>query len=354
MHESREQAELCDEDFLDLVFERALDAVEAGETLDVVALLAERKHLRLDVERLVETARITACAPRDPTPQVPGYSVVEELGRGGMGTVHLARQEALGGRLVALKFLPADSAASGRWRKRFLAEARALASVRHPSVVAVYDVIDAPRHCAYAMEWIDGPTLGQLIAHVEQRSAGRAPNAAALRELLQLDVPSYAAFVARVGVCVARALAELHRSGLIHRDVKPSNVLLRRDGTALLSDFGLAHASDESLTKSGEFVGTVAYASPEHLEGEPESLDARSDVYALCVTLYHALALHLPFDAPRGRARRSSTPTGMLRLIESRSAVALRRWNPDAPRDLETIVAKAIEPDPAARYASAD
>lgn len=348
-----------DESFLDLVFERAVAALEEGASLSVSELLQGREELRCDVESLIADARATACLKLESLPKVRGYTVLEELGHGGMGTVYLARQETLGGRRVALKLLPASAAISSRARERFVAEARTIANVRHANVVTVHDVIDDGAVCAYAMEWVDGASLSQLIQRVHAATASFAtPDMSAVRQVLVLDAAraaeTYVVFMCRAGIAIARALGALHRAGLVHRDVKPSNVLLRRDGTALLSDFGLVHTSDAALTKGGQFVGTILYASPEQLDGEPESLDARSDVFALGVTLYQALSLHLPFDAASSDSRRATTPTGMLRLFETRSAAPLRSWNAGLPRDLETIVATAIDPNPALRYVSAD
>src|SRR6185503_18423491 len=310
------------------------------------------EHLRAEVEALLRTPRQATLVATDALPEVPGFVLEAEIGRGGMGTVYLARQERLGGRRVALKVLPAGPDLSPRARERFVREARAIAHLRHPNVVTVYDVVADDDVCAYAMEWVEGASLSELIDFLKSRglSAGgpgavtrsvRAPvdgepTLADVREFLGPaaggDRDAYPVFVCRIAVAIARALGELHRAGLVHRDVKPSNVLLRRDGTALLSDFGLVHEADGALTQSGQFVGTLVYASPEQLGGDPESLDARSDVYALGVTLYQALTLHLPFDRRgaddrRGRTRSASNPTGMLRLIESGGAAPLRAWD---------------------------
>jgi serine/threonine protein kinase len=349
-----------DEEFLDRVFERVVAAREDGTAVPTAEeLLDGREHLRARLEELQRIARTVTRSRADEFPVVPGYTVLTELGRGGMGAVYLARQDKVGGRRVALKVLPATAYLSARARERFLVEARAIAHLSHPHVVTVHDVVAAEGICAYAMEWVQGASLAQIIDLLEARrqdAGDLEPALAHVRPYLgdfERSGDSYPIFVCRIGIAVARALGELHRAGLVHRDVKPSNILLRRDGTPLLSDFGLVHAVDESLTHSG-FAGTTTYASPEQLAGDPDSLDARSDVYSLGVTLYRALALRLPFEDRRSRTGSSRTPAGMLRLIESGRSVPLRARNRRLPRDLETIVGKAVEVEPGRRYGSAD
>jgi len=356
----------ADEEFLDRVFERAVDSLENGLDPTVEDLLEGREDLRSQADALLQTARQVAVLRPRTVPAIPGFTLLHEIGRGGMGTVYLARQESLGGRRVALKVLPSSAGFSSRARERFLREARAIANLRHPNVVTVHDVVTGDGVLAYSMEWVEGASLADLIEFLareratgaERSGAATEPELARVAEFIGRpalgSADSYPIFVARIGVAIARALGSLHRSGLVHRDVKPSNILLRRDGTPLLSDFGLVHATDDSMTRSGHFAGTIAYASPEQLVGDPESLDARSDVFGLGITLYHALTLHLPFEGLGRRARRQRTPSGMLHLIEGASARPLRAWNRRLPRDLETIVGKATDPDPARRYPTAD
>lgn len=319
-----------DEAFLDDAFDRIVRLLEDGLDPQADALLDGREDLRARVEELIRVAHEVAPASPDALPRISGFQVLQELGHGGMGAVYLARQETLGGRPVALKVLPASATLSARARERFLSEARAIAKLRHPHVVAIHDVLHEDGLYAYAMEWVDGGTLAEWIA-------GRSSEGTSTSVAVE-SVP----FVCRVGIAVARALSAVHAAGLLHRDVKPSNILLRRDGTPLLSDFGLVREADSSLTVSqvGRFAGTVSYAAPEQLRGE--AVDARSDIYALGVTLYHALALRLPFEARE--------PLAMLRRIEAGLALPLRKFNPRVPRDLETIVAKAMDADPARRY----
>ncbi len=338
-----------DEAFLDLVFERALDLLGRGIEPEVDSLLDGRSHMRDQTAALVDLARRVAMARPVSRPEVAGYALLRELGRGAMGSVFLAEQLALGGRPVALKVLPESQRLSPRARERFVAESRALARLRHPNVVAIHDVVETEGICAYAMEWVDGATLAQLIAHL--RASGTTPDLDRVGRYLDSGTTprlaeNYTLYVCRLGIELARALAAVHEAGLLHRDVKPSNVLLRRDGTAVLSDFGLARDPETNLgTRTGQFVGTPAYASPEQLEGKNEALDPRSDVYSLGMTLYHALALELPFQ--------SESIAKILLAIASGELAPLRRHDPKIPRDLETIVGKAIESEPEHRYQSA-
>lgn len=314
-----------DESYLDLLFDEMLDRLEQGLTIDPELLALERPHLRTRVESLAEMAWGVRRDDGRPLPRIPGYELVRELGRGGMGAVYLARQERLGGRPVAIKVLPAGAALSPKARERFRAEAAAIAAVRHPNIVAVHDVLLLDGLHAFAMEWIDGSSLADWIRE-HGSAAGRI------------------GFAVRVGIAVARALAAVHDAGLLHRDVKPSNILLRSDETPMLGDFGLVQPADHAITQTGHFAGTAAYASPEQLRGDREGLDRRSDVYALGVTLHHLLAGRPPFPDANLAERLSCAERG---------ATPLRRLDRRIPRDLETIVAKAMEADPARRYQTA-
>ena len=180
-------------------------------------------------------------------------------------------------------------------RRRFLAEARALARVRHPSLVVVHEVIELDEICAFAMEWIGGESLADRLVREGSLDPSR---------------------VCRVGGSIARALAAAHDAGLLHRDVKPSNILLRESGEALLSDFGLVlDDAASALTGTGVFLGTMAYAAPEQLRGDRPSVGPATDVYSLGATLHHALTGAAPVRpvAPRranpgGRDRTGSSP----------------------------------------------
>lgn len=355
--------------FLDGLFNEAVSRLEEGGSVGLDELLNGRETLREPAAQLLELARcVAAGAEADASfPRVPGYTILAEAGRGGMGVVYAARQEALAGRRVALKVLPRGVGLSPRARERFRAEIAAVGRLRHEHVVGVYDVVNVDGMHAYAMEWVDGATLAQMIEHVSHYRAisgersGTTSRAAgsdlgtmqAVREFLRGDdgtppEATYTQYICRVGRQIALALAAVHSNGLLHRDVKPGNILLRRDGTPLLSDFGLARDEQgPTITRTEHFVGTPAYSSPEQLRDGTgrDHPDARSDVYSLGVTLYHALAFVLPF--PGG------THADVLHQIEFGVALPLRRVNPRLPRDVETVVMKAMDADPARRYQSA-
>lgn len=358
-----------DEQFLDAVYARIFEQVEDGHRPLLEDFLSDRPHLKAEISKLIEIALEIAIAPSNHRPDLADFEIVSELGRGGMGAVYLARQLRAGGRLVALKILQQHAVPSEKARDRFVHEANTLAKLRHPNIVTLHDVILDHGVSAYAMEWIDGKPLSQLIERLrsfnnptsqkggtdsvssDKSKSVRTPmnnvadflgaSADAIRE------SSYTIFICRILISIARALAEVHRLGLTHRDVKPSNILLRRDGTALLTDFGLVRQPDSAVvTQTGHFIGTLAYASPEQLHGDHSSVGPCSDGYSLGVTLYHALTLQLPFTG--------QSPAELLTQIEGGRSASLRRLCRDLPRDLETIVIKAMDPDPSRRYATTD
>jgi WD40 repeat protein/tetratricopeptide (TPR) repeat protein len=261
-----------------------------------------------------------------PLLKVPGYEILGELGRGGMGVVFKARQVALK-RLVALKMILAGHLAGPEHRRRFLVEAEALARLRHPNIVQVYEVDTHDSWPFFALEYVDGGTLADRL-----REGPLPPNLAA-------------AFVETL----ARAIHVAHFQGIIHRDLKPANILLQKDegNTPKITDFGLAKVAEghPGLTRTGVVAGTPQYMAPEQAAGS-KTLTPAVDVYALGAILYQALTGRAPFDgqdAVRIVARLASGETPSL-------SGAARRL----PRDLVTICTRCLEREPGRRYASAE
>jgi eukaryotic-like serine/threonine-protein kinase len=257
------------------------------------------------------------------------YRIVREIGRGGMGVVYEAEEEALG-RRVAVKVLTNRLLTNETLKARFRRESRAAARLHHTNIVPVLGVGETSEHCYYAMQLIEGQGLDQVI------EAARATQDKARRARCRQ--------AAQVGLQVAEALAYAHDQGVLHRDIKPSNLLLDVRGTVWVTDFGVAKLVEEAhLTQSGDFVGTLRYVAPEQFSGHS---DARGDVYGLGVTLFELATLRPAFP--------DSTPQHLIRLITQEANLQPRKGNPDIPRDLETIILKAITRDPSRRYPSAD
>jgi formylglycine-generating enzyme required for sulfatase activity/predicted Ser/Thr protein kinase len=260
------------------------------------------------------------------------YEIRSALGAGGMGQVYLAEDLDLG-RRVALKVLPPDTAADARARERLLREARSAATLSHPHICSVYEVGEAEGRRFIAMQFVDGETLDARTARVP----------------LTLDE------AIAIGADVADALAEAHARGVVHRDIKPSNVMVTARGQAVVVDFGLAKAfagqdgsQDDLATASalsgpGAILGTVPYMSPEQVRGV--AVDGRSDVFSLGVVLYELVTGQ--------RAFADSSAAAVASAILTRELAPLARFAPDAPAELERIVAKALRKDPDARYQTA-
>ncbi len=207
-----------------------------------------------------------------------GYRIEAEAGRGGMGIVYRATQVALG-RPVALKLIAANFAGDRSFRERFKREWETAASIDHPNVIPVYEAGEAEEHLFIAMRYVEGLDLANLIAREPEFDPERA---------------------VRIVAQVASALDAAHARGLVHRDVKPANVLIGAEEHVYLTDFGLTkHASQDALTKTGLFVGSVDYAAPEQIRGE--AMDARTDVYSLGCVLYQTLTKRAALRQARRR-----------------------------------------------------
>jgi WD40 repeat protein len=304
------------------------------------------------------------------------FRILREIGRGGMGVVYEAEQISLG-RRVALKVLPYAAILDQRQLARFKSEARAAALLHHTNIVPVFSVGHESGVHYYAMQYIDGITLAQLITqlteslgrpqsdstrdrahdqtslatntpYISGNSNGPAAHDAAMAIVTQrsADLSAYYRSIARLGIQAAEALQHAHQHGVVHRDIKPANLMLDTSGNLWITDFGLARLeTDVGLTMTGDLIGTLRYMSPEQAAADSGHIDHRTDVYSLGITLYELLALELMID---GKGRRS-----MLRQIVDEEIRSLARLDYAVPKDLDTIVLKAAAKSAKERYATA-
>lgn len=331
---------------LEMAVETFLAARKRGERIDAATFVERHAEWGADlasaIDALIALERVAVVQPAtvDSPERIGPYRVLRELGRGGMGVVHEAIEEPLG-RRVALKILPAEFLANASARARFRREAELAARLDHSGIATIFGAGVDDERPWIAMRFVDGVTLADCIAG--SRSEGRA---CVVTPGPRAQDPEIA--VARCLAKVARALHAAHEQGVVHRDVKPSNVIVSADGTPVLLDFGLAlpqESDGASVTRAGDTAGTPAYFAPEHVAGERARSDARSDVYALGVTLYECLTLRRPFDAP--------TPVALYRAIAAGDAPSIRSVNRGVSRDLAVVVATAMERDRSRRYADA-
>lgn len=357
----------------------------AGEINDVFRTLAMLENFALDQD---ETPAIESL-PFEVPPTLGDYRIIRELGRGGMGVVYEAEHEQMR-RHVALKVLHSRSG-SQHDVERFMREARSAGRLHHTNIVPVFEIgVDEDTHF-YAMQCIHGQNLDLVISDLKQLQdhAGaqsidsedhanaaecllsgqfnkttilvegsdrneidssvvpRLPSPANVLDSSDLSIvgkskESYFHRVARIGFQVADAIGYAHDHGILHRDIKPSNLILDTSGTVWITDFGLASCEGDDLTKTGDIVGTLRYMAPERFRGKA---DFRSDIYSLGLTLYELSTMQFAFDqVDRGE---------LIKQVTQEDPLRPSKINTKIPRDLETIILKCIEREPAARYRSA-
>jgi eukaryotic-like serine/threonine-protein kinase len=287
------------------------------------ALLADDAAPTLGPLDLASGSHLLSAGSCGPPVQVPGYEIVKELGRGGMGVVYLARQAGLN-RLVALKMVLQGEHAGVEQLARFQAEAEAIARLQHPHIVQIYEVGQQRGLPYFSLEYCPSGSLEKKL----NGTPLPAREAAQLTERL------------------ARAMAAAHSKGVIHRDLKPANVLLTDDGTPKITDFGLAkRVGAEGVTLSGSILGTPSYMAPEQAGGRSKEVSPATDVYALGAILYEMLTGRPPF--------RASTHVDTLIQVVSEEPVPPSRLQPKLPPDLETICLHCLQKEPARRYPTA-
>jgi tetratricopeptide (TPR) repeat protein len=366
--------------FADLI-EELTEKLQRGEMVDVDAYLREHADYADQIRPLLPALRMLADASRSggthnvatgavdhPSGILGDFRILREVGRGGMGVVYQAEQISLG-RQVALKVLPFAAAMDPRHLQRFRNEAQAAAHLHHTNIVPVFGVGYERGVHYYAMQFIDGLPLSAWITQQRRATAAQQPTQAYVPDLGEAPgsasetstracvttavAPQDKAFfrqVAEWGIQAAEALEHAHQLGVVHRDIKPANLLVDIRSNLWITDFGLAQLASPgdnavgNLTMTGDLIGTLRYMSPEQALAKRVVVDHRTDVYSLGATLYELLTLEPVFG---GRDRQE-----VLRQIAFEEPRPPRRLNRWAPAELETIVLKALEKNPADRFAT--
>jgi len=304
-------------------FPGAAEAIAASFQQPTVGLVGDWAPGKTKAEDLASVP-MPATAEAEGPARFGDYELLEQVARGGMGVVYKARQISLR-RIVALKMILSGQLASEREVQRFRAEAQAAAQLDHSGIVPVYEVGEQGGQHYFTMGYVEGQSLAERLAAgpLEPRRAAELVKA------------------------VAEAVDYAHQRGVIHRDLKPGNILLDREGRPRVTDFGLAKQSsgDAHFTATGQVLGTPSFMPPEQAAGQYDRIGPASDVYSLGAVLYNLLTGRPPFQA--------ASPIDTLVQVRSKDPVPPRQLNPDVPRDLETIALKCLDKQPSRRYATA-
>ena len=319
-----------------------VDQLLDGEPLDFEQIVADHPDVGREIvghlRSYVEIDPESVSSP--PLGTLGDYTLRRQIGRGGMGVVYEAWQGSMD-RVVALKVLPPGVAADNRALYRFTREAKTAGQLNHQHIVAVHSTGVEEGTPWYSMEYVEGETLAQVLGRLREAEEG------AETPFGTKDEVGYFAAIAKAFADVADGLQHAHSKGVIHRDIKPSNLILNGEGHLRILDFGLARLEgQESLTLSGDIVGTPAYMSPEQARRKKISVDHRTDVYSLGATLYELLTHQQPF---RGKDHNDT-----LSQIIDQDPRPPSQLNPGVPQDLETIVLKCLRKDVGDRYGTAE
>jgi tetratricopeptide (TPR) repeat protein len=385
MNDAHAREDTSAEALLGQVADDFLDRLHRGEQPEVEDYARRYPEMAVILRQVLPALQVMGpCSAQDDPGEVQAtgevavsrflgdFCIVREIGRGGMGIVYEAEQVSLG-RRVALKVLPFAATMDARHLQRFQNEARAAACLHHTNIVPVYYVGSERGIHFYAMQFIDGQPLSDVIHQLrdqenkktkatpaEPTAAYPSPPAGATATGPTVNRANdstpltgegrrgrdYFRKVAELGVQAAEALDHAHQLGIVHRDIKPANLLLDGRGNLWVTDFGLAQMqSDTRLTRTGDLVGTLRYMSPEQALAKRVVIDHRTDIYSLGATLYELLTLEPAFG---GEDRQE-----LLRQIAFEEPASPRRLHKSIPAELETIVLKAMEKNPAERYATA-
>ncbi len=251
--------------------------------------------------------------------QITHYKILEKLGEGGMGIVYKAHDTKLN-RTVALKFLPSHVSASEQDKARFIQEAQSASALNHPNVCTIHDIQEYDSQLFIVMEYVEGQTLFEKKSNLTEKQA--------------IDI----------GMQIADGLTAAHENGIVHRDIKPDNIMVRKDGRVIIMDFGLAKLKGDvsRLTKEGSTVGTAGYMSPEQVQGQ--DVDHRSDIFSFGVVLYELFTGEFPFKGVH--------ETALIYEIVNVDPVPMSSVKPEIDAGLDGIVLECLQKEPAERYQS--